>query len=68
MDENKEELRALFKMLENDGKITVNEINKITKKLGKINKAEGAKGQDYNLDSKQETMIEISGKFSQTKD
>lgn len=36
---NDEELKALFKIIENDGKIGVNEINSITRKIEESNKS-----------------------------
>ena len=37
---NDEELKALYKIMEHDGKITVNEINTITKKIEEANKTQ----------------------------
>ena len=55
---NDEELRALFKIIENDGKIGVNEINSITKKIEEANRSQlesngtqGSTGIDSKIDA-----------------
>ena len=53
MDENNEELKVLFKVLEKDGKITVNDINKLTRKLENVGKPP-EKPQKYKKDDSEE--------------
>lgn len=57
---NDDELKALYKIMEHDGKITVNEINTITKKIEEANKTQLEGNKTSNI-SKAEKNLDSDG-------